>query len=222
MMYTKDLEEIKNTIGYDVNIGLSEKKVKEKLEKYGENIIKEKKKESIIVKFIKQFNDFMIIILIIASIVSALITKFQGSNDYIDSIIIIVIVVLNAIMGLILEEKAEKSIEALKKMTMPMAKVRRDGKIKIVESKNIVPGDIIILETGSYVPADARLIKTSNLKVEESSLTGETVPVLKNERAILKEMSTVLTITPKLKLVPPNTIERFEGKGKRLIDRRKI
>ena len=187
MMYTKDLEEIKNTIGYDVNVGLSEKKVKEKLEKYGENIIKEKKKESIIVKFIKQFNDFMIIILIIASIVSALITKFQGSNDYIDSIIIIVIVVLNAIMGLFQEEKAEKSIEALKKMTMPMAKVRRDGKIKIVESKNIVPGDIIILETGSYVPADARLILTSNLKIEESSLTGEAASVLKNENVILNK-----------------------------------
>ena len=213
MMYTKDLEEIKNTIGYDVNVGLSEKKVKEKLEKYGENIIKEKKKESIIVKFIKQFNDFMIIILIIASIVSALITKFQGSNDYIDSIIIIVIVVLNAIMGLIQEEKAEKSIEALKKMTMPMAKVRRDGKIKIVESKNIVPGDIIILETGSYVPADARLILTSNLKIEESSLTGEAASVLKNENVILNKNT---SLGDMINMVFSNTIV-VNGHGEAIV-----
>lgn len=139
-----------------------------------------------LIRFIKQFNDFMIIILILASIISALVSKMQGENDYFDSIIIIAIVVLNAIMGLVQESKAEKSIEALKKMTAPMAKVRRNGKIEEISSKEIVPGDIVILEAGNYVPADCRLLSTFSLKVEESSLTGETEPVLKNAESVCK------------------------------------
>ena len=127
----------------------------------------------------------MIIILIIASIVSAIISKMQGENDYIDSVIIIAIVVLNAIMGLVQETKAEKSIEALKSMTAPMAKVKRDGKIYEISSKEIVPGDIVILEAGNYVPADCRLISSFNLKIEESALTGETEPAGKNSGEIL-------------------------------------
>ena len=128
----------------------------------------------------------MIIILIIASIISAVVSNVQGEHDYIDSIIIIAIVVLNAIMGLIQESKAEKSIEALKKMTAPMAKVKRNGKIEEVPAQEVVPGDIVILEAGNYVPADCRLISAFNLKVEESSLTGETEPVLKNADATFK------------------------------------
>lgn len=111
----------------------------------------------------------------------------QGENDYIDSIIIIVIVVLNALMGLIQETKAEKSIEALKNMTAPMAKVRRNGKIEEVSSKEIVPGDIVVLEAGNYVPADCRLISSFNLKIEESALTGETEPANKNSKEALLE-----------------------------------
>ena len=111
----------------------------------------------------------------------------QGENDYIDSIIIIVIVVLNALMGLIQETKAEKSIEALKNMTAPMAKVRRNGKIEEVSSKEIVPGDIVVLEAGNYVPADCRLISSFNLKIEESALTGETEPANKNSKEVLLE-----------------------------------
>ena len=146
----------------------------------------DKKKESIVIRFIKQFNDFMIIILIVASLISALVAKLEGNNDYIDSIIIIAIVVFNAIMGLVQEEKAEKSLEALKKMSAPMAKVKREGKIIQVKGTEIVPGDIVILEAGNFVPADCRLIDSYNLKVEESSLTGETVPVLKDANVILK------------------------------------
>lgn len=171
---------------WDTN-GLSDEEVQEKRKKYGENKLIDKGKESIFIKFIKQFNDFMIIILIGASVVSALVSYLNGSNDYIDSIIIIFIVVMNAIMGVVQETKAEKSLEALKSMTAPNAKVRRNGKIVTIKSEEVVPGDILILEAGNYVPADARLIKTSNLKVEEASLTGETVPVLKDENAILKE-----------------------------------
>ncbi len=154
---------------------------------FGLNKLDEKKKESIFVKFIKQFNDFMIIILIIASIISAVVAKLEGSNDYFDSIIIIAIVIFNAIMGLVQESKAEKSLEALKKMTAPTCKVKRNGKICTIKSEQIVPGDIVILEAGNYVPADCRLISSSNLKIEESSLTGETVPVLKEANTVLTE-----------------------------------
>ena len=129
----------------------------------------------------------MIIILIIASIISAVVARLEGSNDYFDSIIIIAIVVFNAIMGLVQEAKAEKSLEALKKMTAPTCRVKRNGKISTIKSEQIVPGDIVLLEAGNYVPADCRLISSSNLKIEESSLTGETVPVLKDANCMLKE-----------------------------------
>ena len=187
MFHVMEIGEIIKGFRSDLNYGLSKGQVLKAREVYGENKLKEAKKESVFLKFIKQFNDFMIIVLIFASIVSAVISYFDGSNDYLDSIIIIFIVVLNAIMGVVQEERAEKSLEALKKMASPTAKVKRDGEIKAIPSEELVPGDYIIIETGSYIPADARLIKTSNLKVEESSLTGETVPVLKNERAILQE-----------------------------------
>lgn len=121
----------------------------------------------------------MIIILIISSIVSVIVSNMQGENDYIDSIIIIAIVILNAIMGLVQEAKAEKSIESLKKMTPQISKVLRNSKVQEVDANELVPGDIIILEAGNYVPADCRIIESFNLKIEESSLTGETEPVEK-------------------------------------------
>ena len=165
--------------------GLTKDEAEERIKKYGENKLTEKKKESILVKFLKQFNDFMIIILIIAAAISAVMSYVEGSNDYLDSVIIIFIVVLNAIMGVIQEAKAEKSLDALKKMSAPTAKVKRDGIIQTIPSEEVVPGDLIIIETGSYIPADARIVKSYNLKVEESALTGETIPVLKDERALL-------------------------------------
>ena len=133
----------------------------------------------------------MIIILIIASIISAVVSNMQGSNDYFDSIIIIAIVVFNAVMGLIQESKAEKSLEALQKMSAPTCKVKRNGKIEIIKGEDVVPGDIIILESGNYVPADCRLISSFNLKIEESTLTGENVPVEKISDIILKEKVSV-------------------------------
>lgn len=191
MWHTKEINEIEENFRTNRQYGLTKEEVNKRKEYFGINKLADKKKESIFIKFIKQFNDFMIIILIIASIVSAIIAKMDGSNDYIDSIIIIAIVVFNAIMGLIQEAKAEKSLEALKTMTAPVAKVRRDGKIITLKSTEIVPGDVVILESGNYVPADARLTHSSNLKVEESSLTGETLPVLKDEKVILREKESI-------------------------------
>lgn len=171
--------------------GLTKDEAEERIKKYGENKLTEKKKESILVKFLKQFNDFMIITLIIAAAISAVMSYVEGSNDYLDSVIIIFIVALNAIMGVIQEAKAEKSLDALKKMSAPTAKVKRDGIIHTIPSEEVVPGDLIIIETGSYIPADARIVKSYNLKVEESALTGETIPVLKDERALLSEKAPI-------------------------------
>lgn len=191
MWQTMSIKETCEKLKTNIINGLTKEEVEERIIKYGKNKLTEKKKESIIVKFIKQFNDFMIIILIIAALISAIMSYVEGSKDYLDSIIIIFIVVLNAIMGVIQESKAEKSLDALKKMSAPTAKVKRDGMIKTVPSTEVVPGDIIIIETGSYIPADSRLIKAYNLKVEESALTGETVPVLKDEKAILSEKAQI-------------------------------
>jgi P-type Ca2+ transporter type 2C len=187
MWYTMPLGEVLKKLRSDLNTGLREEQIEDIRKIYGENKLSEKKKESIIIKFFKQFNDFMIIILIVASIISAVMSYVEGKNDYLDSVIIILIVVVNAIMGVVQEAKAEKSLEALKKMSAPTAKVKRNGVVKTVQSTELVPGDYIIIEAGSYIPADSRLIKSYNLKVEESSLTGETVPVLKDEKAIVGE-----------------------------------
>lgn len=187
MWYTLSTKEVEKQMQTNIEFGLNEKQVEDKQNKFGLNKLEEKKRESIVIKFIKQFNDFMIIILIIASIISAVVARLEGSNDYFDSIIIIAIVVFNAIMGLVQEAKAEKSLEALKKMTAPTCRVKRNGKISTIKSEQIVPGDIVLLEAGNYVPADCRLISSSNLKIEESSLTGETVPVLKDANCMLKE-----------------------------------
>lgn len=187
MWHSSSVEEIAKNLKTNINIGLTDDEAQKRFERYGPNNLKEKKKESIFVKFIKQFNDFMIITLIIAAIISAVVSKLNGEADYIDSIIIVAIVIFNAIMGLVQEQKAEKSLEALKKMTAPNAKVRRNGRVQEIDATLVVPGDIVILEAGNYVPADCRLINSYNLKIEESALTGETIPSLKDSSKILKE-----------------------------------
>ncbi len=191
MWHSCSVEEIAKNLKTNINIGLSDDEAQKRFERYGPNNLKEKKKESIFVKFIKQFNDFMIITLIIAAIISAVVSKLNGEADYIDSIIIVAIVIFNAIMGLVQEQKAEKSLEALKKMTAPNAKVRRNGRVQEIDATLVVPGDIVILEAGNYVPADCRLINSYNLKIEESALTGETIPSLKDSSKILKENTTM-------------------------------
>lgn len=187
MWHTLDKSEIQRKLRTNMQKGLEQEEVERRKEKYGKNELEEQKKEGIVKRFIKQFNDFMIIILLIAAVISAFVAKMEGNNDYIDSIIIIAIVVFNAIMGLVQEAKAEKSLEALKKMSAPVTKVRRGGKIYTIKGEEVVPGDIVLLEAGNYVPADCRLMESYQLKIEESSLTGETVPVLKEADSILPE-----------------------------------
>ena len=187
MWETLRKEEVLRKLETNQKSGLTKEEVQIRQKKYGKNRLKDKPKESIFIKFIKQFNDFMIIILIVASIISAVISTVQGENDYIDSIIIIAIVILNAIMGVVQEAKAEKSIEALKQMTPQKAKVIRNAITNEINAEELVPGDIVILEAGNYVPADCRIIESYNLKIEESSLTGETEPVLKDANMICKK-----------------------------------
>lgn len=187
MWHTLRKNEVLKNLDTNEKTGLSDEEVKERQQEYGKNKLKEKKKDSFFIKFLKQFNDFMIIILIIASIISAVISKIQGENDYVDSIIIIGIVMFNALMGVIQEAKAEKSIEALKQMTPQIAKVVRNGKSILINSEELVKGDIIDLEAGNFVPADCRILESYNLKIEESSLTGETEPALKDADIICKK-----------------------------------
>ena len=192
MWHTKNIKEVEKELRTNIKTGLGDKDVLIRQDEFEKNKIEEGKKESLLVKFINQFKDFMIIILIIAAIISAVVSYLEGTGDYFDSIIIIAIVLFNGLMGLIQEAKAEKSIEALKKMSAPVAKVRRNGKVLTVNGEDIVPGDIVILETGCYVPADIRLINTYNLKVEESSLTGETEAVEKDENALFNNQKVPL------------------------------
>ena len=164
-------------------VGLSDEKVAERREKYGLNELQGAKKKSVFIKFLEQFKDFMIIVLILAAIISGVVGYIQGEGIT-DSIIIMIVVIVNAIIGVAQENKAEKSLEALKKMSSYSAKVIRDGKLLVVPSKDLVPGDLVVLETGDYVPADIRLIEAVNLKAQEASLTGESVPTDKYANTI--------------------------------------
>ena len=184
--FNQDVEEVSKTLNTDLEKGLSEEEAKKRQKENGYNELQEKKKKSLFVKFLEQFKDFMIIILIIAAIISGVVGQMQGEG-FTDSIIILIVVILNAVIGVIQENKAEKSLEALKKMSSYSAKVMRDGKVTVIPSRELVPGDIVVLDTGDYVPADIRLVDAVNLKAQEASLTGESVPVEKEAATIENE-----------------------------------
>jgi len=181
--FMQEIGEIEEKLFTNKQTGLSKEQVEKNRGQYGWNALKEGKKKSVFVKFLEQFKDFMIIILIIAAIVSGIIGYMEGEG-FTDSIIILIVVIVNAIIGVAQEAKAEKSLEALQKLSSHSAKVIRDGKLMVVASRELVPGDKVIVETGDYVPADIRLIEAINLKSQESSLTGESVPVEKNTSVI--------------------------------------
>ena len=183
--FNKSTEEAEKILETNIQNGLTENDVKTKREKYGLNMLKAKKKASLLQRFIEHFKDFSIIVLIIAAIVSGFVGISQGEGMT-DTIIILIVVLANAIIGIAQESKAEKSLEALQKLTDHASKVIRDGKIKVIPAKELVPGDIVVLDTGDYIPADLRVIEAVNLKAQESSLTGESVPVEKTTKTIEK------------------------------------
>jgi len=172
--YKQNFDSIFQKLNVDSNQGLSQDEVNKRLKEYGYNQLKEEKKDTLLQKIFYQLSNILVIILIISSVISF----FVG--EVVDSIIIISIVIANAILGVVQEGKAEKSLEALKKMSSPNGRVLRDGEIVEVPADTLVPGDVAMLETGDIVPADIRLINTFNLKIDESSLTGESVPAEKN------------------------------------------
>lgn len=175
----------------DRNTGLSSKEAQRRLHETGRNIIRESKSKPLFVKFLAQFSDFLIVILLVAATISAVTAFYEGSGDYVDSIIILVIVVVNAIIGVIQESKAEKAIKALKKLSSPHANVLRNGKIQSIDSDGLVAGDIIILKSGDFIPADARIIQANNLACDESALTGESHPSEKNAHISLRTGTTL-------------------------------
>ena len=181
--YNKKIEEIEQKLETDKEKGITTEEVQKRKEKYGLNELKAKKKKSLLQKFIEQFKDFSIIILIIAAIVSGVVGVAQGEGVT-DTIIILIVVIVNAIIGVSQEAKAEKSLEALQKLTDHATKVIRNGILEVVPAKELVPGDVVVLDTGDYIPADLRVIEAVNLKSQESSLTGESVPVEKTPEVI--------------------------------------
>ncbi|MED4351977.1 cation-translocating P-type ATPase [Schinkia azotoformans] len=174
MWYTKDTERVSIDLETNTETGLTNVEAKKRLDQVGANEFSEHKKESIFTLFFRQINSLLIYILIGAALISA----FVG--EYSDAIIIVLVILLNTIIGVIQESKAEKALEELKKMTTPKAIVKRDGMTVEIPSEHVVPGDIVIIDAGRFIPADIRLIETANFQVEESSLTGESVPVDKN------------------------------------------
>ena len=179
--FAKPIQDVLSEFHVDPNTGLSSQDVAKRQEQYGPNKLIGKKRKSILQLFIAQLQDWLIYVLFVAVVI----TLFMG--EYVDAVIILIVIILNAVLGVVQEIKAGNAIEALQKIASPKAIVKRDGNIKEVDSETLVPGDILILDTGRFIAADIRLIESANLQVEESSLTGESVPSSKNAEEIHDE-----------------------------------
>ena len=184
--YNISVEDTVKSLNSNLEHGLTEEEVTKRIEEHGYNELIQKKKKTFLEKFLAQFKDFMIIVLIFAAFVSGVVgvLEHEGIND---SIIILLIVIVNAVIGVLQENKAEKSLEALKKLSSHTAKVLRNGHLVVLPARELVPGDVIILETGDYITADLRLTDAINLRIEEASLTGESVPVEKITSLLTEE-----------------------------------
>ncbi|MDO5124052.1 MAG: calcium-translocating P-type ATPase, PMCA-type [Eubacteriales bacterium] len=188
LYYKEESQEVLDALETDLHTGLKSSQIDALRAKYGENKLREKKPKSMFMRFLDQFKDVMILILLAAAVVSFVIACIEGNpGEFFEPALILLIVVLNAIMGVIQENKAEKALAALKNLSAPHARVIRDGVESIIDAKDLVPGDIIKLEAGDFVPADARLITSASLKSEESALTGESVPSEKDAMAVVEE-----------------------------------
>lgn len=179
MWFDAPSQEVLQKLNVNPDVGLSESEAKDRLEKYGENKLASQSKKSLWQLFLSQINDVMIYILLVAAIISAFM------HEYSDTIVILLVILINALIGVFQESKAEKSLEALKKLSTPKAIVKREGIIKEIPSEEVVVGDIIILDAGRYLPADLRLIESANLKIDESAFTGESVPAEKDSNVTL-------------------------------------
>ncbi len=186
--HTKSNKEVLSELNTSLKTGLSSEQVASLQEKFGKNVLKEKNKKSNIQRFFDQFKDAMIIILIIAAVISFAIAVIEANpKEFFEPALILLIVIINAVMGMMQESKAEKALDALKSMSAPHARVIRNGEEKIIDASELVPGDIIKLEAGDFIPADARILESVSLKSEESPLTGESVPSEKDANAVIPE-----------------------------------
>ncbi|MDR2979110.1 MAG: calcium-translocating P-type ATPase, PMCA-type [Bacteroidales bacterium] len=186
--YNLTIEEVEQELKTSAISGLSEKEVEYRRDKYGYNEFNKQKATPLWKKFLSQFKSFMIIVLLIAATISGVVGVLEGEG-FTDAIIILAIIILNAIIGTVQEAKAEKSLEALEKLSSPHCKVIRNGQLHVIESKELVPGDLVVIETGDAVPADLRLTETVNLKIQEAAMTGESVPEEKFTDKIYGEVS---------------------------------
>lgn len=184
MWFSKSPEEIIRELNVNPVTGLSSAEAQARLEKYGQNRLKGKPKKSLFKRFFAQLQDVLIYVLLGAAVITI------GVGEWVDALIILMVVLLNATIGVIQESKAEKAIEVLETMTTPRSLVRRDGEVREINSENVVAGDIVILDAGRYVPADLRLIESANLQIEESALTGESVPTEKNAKDLHEDPKT--------------------------------
>lgn len=190
LFYSEKKEDVVKELSADTSKGLSEAQVADKRCRFGENKLLEKKKKTTLQRFVDQFKDAMILILIAAAVISFVIACIEGSpKEFFEPVLILLIVLMNAVMGVMQENKAEKALDALKNLSAPHARVLRDGKEKVIDAVELVPGDIIRLEAGDFVPADARLLHSVSLKSEESALTGESVPSEKDAKASVEANS---------------------------------
>ncbi len=205
--HTKSIEETAEALSTDLKRGLTEQEAQARLEKYGHNELQERPRPSFWKMLLDQFNQFLVLILIVAAALSF----FLG--EYVDSGAIMAIVVLNAILGVVQTSKAEEALAALKKMAAPNAEVLRDGHLLIIPAREVVAGDVVVLETGNYIPADVRLIESVNLRVEEASLTGESVPVEKKAGLVLTE---ALPLGDRLNSAYMSTVVSY-GRGKGIV-----
>lgn len=189
-LYNVDLNTLMSRLSTNSKSGLDSAEAAKRLDEYGENRLKEKKKRSPIRRFFDQFKDVMILILIAAALVSFGVACYEGDpSEFFEPVLILVIVILNALLGVLQESKAEKALDALKSLSAPHARVIRDKKEQILDASLLVPGDLILLEAGDFVPADARLITSASLKSEESALTGESVPSEKSAELTPEEIA---------------------------------
>ena len=182
-LYSQSREEAVQTLGTDPARGLNQRECQRRLEQYGKNELRPAKRRGLPARFFSQFQDLMVLILLAAAAVSFAVSWVRGDGEYVDSLIILAIVVCNAVIGTVQEVRADRAIQALKKLSSPHAWVIREGRRQRVESSQLVPGDLVVLQAGDLVPADLRLLKSAELKIEESALTGESVPAEKDAEA---------------------------------------